>query len=99
MNSPKVPLRFQIFRGDDLIREEVIGETVIKVGKLNSSHLRLDDDSVSRMHAVIEVNGPDDIQVIDLGSSHGTLVNGEKIARTKYDLIVRATSGPVAGQA
>ncbi len=83
MTTSKVPLRFQIFHGDELLREEVIGEPVIKVGKLPSSHLRLDDESVSRMHAVIEVNGPDDIQVIDLGSTHGTLVNGDKVARTR----------------
>lgn len=83
MTTPKVPLRFQIFHGDELLREEVISEPVIKVGKLPSSHLRLDDESVSRMHAVIEVNGPDDIQVIDLGSTHGTLVNGDKVARTR----------------
>lgn len=83
MSTPKVPLRFQIFHGDELLREEVISEPVIKVGKLPSSHLRLDDESVSRMHAVIEVNGPDDIQVIDLGSTHGTLVNGDKVARTR----------------
>ena len=83
MTTLKVPLRFQIFHGDALLREEIISEPVIKVGKLPSSHLRLDDESVSRMHAVIEVNGPDDIQVIDLGSTHGTLVNGDKVARTR----------------
>jgi len=83
MTTIKVPLRFQIFHGDELLREEIISEPVIKVGKLPSSHLRLDDESVSRMHAVIEVNGPDDIQVIDLGSTHGTLVNGDKVARTR----------------
>lgn len=83
MANPKVPLRFQIFRGNDFISEELISEPVIKVGKLASSHLKLEDDTISRMHAVIEVNGADDIQVIDLGSTHGTVVNGEKVARTK----------------
>jgi TonB family protein len=83
MANAKVPLRFQVFRGDELIREEVLNEAVIKVGKLASSHLRIDDDSVSRMHAVIEVNGVDDVQLIDLGSTRGTLVNGGKITKTK----------------
>lgn len=83
MSSAKVPLRFRIYKGDELIREEVVAESVIKVGKLASSHLRIDEESVSRMHAVIEVNGPDDIQIIDLGSTRGTLVNGEKISRTR----------------
>jgi TonB family protein len=83
MANVKVPLKFQIFRGDELIREEVLSEPVIKVGKLASSHLRLEDDSVSRMHAVVEVNGPEDVQLIDLGSTRGTLVNGERITKVR----------------
>src|SRR5687768_3962361 len=81
MANSKVPLKFQIYRGDELIKEEVLSEPVIKVGKLASSHLRLEDDSVSRMHAVVEVNGRDDVQLIDLGSTRGTLVNGERITK------------------
>ena len=83
MANVKVPLKFQIFRGDELVREEVLSEPVIKVGKLASSHLRLEDDSVSRMHAVVEVNGADDVQLIDLGSTRGTLVNGERITKVR----------------
>ncbi|HEY0715026.1 MAG TPA: FHA domain-containing protein, partial [Polyangia bacterium] len=83
MANVKVPLKFSIDRGNELVREEASSESVIKVGKLASSHLRLDDDSVSRMHAVIEVGGPDDVQLIDLGSTRGTLVNGEKITKAR----------------
>jgi TonB family protein len=81
MANAAVPVKFQIFRGDQVVREEVLTEPVIKIGKLASSHLRLDDESVSRMHAVLEVNGPDEVQLIDLGSTRGTLVNGERIAK------------------
>jgi TonB family protein len=83
MANVKLPIKFQIYRGDELVREEVSSEPVIKVGKLASSHLRLDDDSVSRMHAVIEVGGAGDVQLIDLGSTRGTLVNGEKITKVR----------------
>ena len=82
MANVVVPVKFQIFRGDQVVREEVLTEPVIKIGKLASSHLRLDDESVSRMHAVLEVNGPDEVQLIDLGSTRGTLLNGERIAKT-----------------
>lgn len=78
-----VSLTFQIYRGDELVGEETLSQDVIKVGKLPSSHLRLDDDDVSRMHAVIEVGGPDAIYVVDLGSASGTLVNGEKVNKQK----------------
>jgi hypothetical protein len=74
-----VPIKFQIFKGNQWVREETLDESVIKIGKLASSHLRLDDETVSRMHAVLEVVGPGQIQLIDLGSTRGTMVNGERI--------------------
>ncbi len=79
MANVPIPIRFQIFKGDQLVREEILNEPVIKIGKLASSHLRLDDETVSRMHAVVEVTGPGEIQLIDLGSTRGTMVNGERI--------------------
>jgi hypothetical protein len=41
--------------------------------------LQIDDDGISRMHAVIEVSGPNEVHIIDLGSSEGTMVNGKKV--------------------
>ncbi|MBW2731975.1 MAG: AgmX/PglI C-terminal domain-containing protein [Deltaproteobacteria bacterium] len=52
---------------------------VVKIGKLESSHLRIEDEDVSRMHAVVEVLEAGEVHIIDLGSAHGTMVNGEKI--------------------
>src|SRR5690349_20795086 len=91
MAGTKIPLTFRIFKGDQFLREETLTQPVIKVGKLSSSHLRLDDDSVSRMHAVIEVSGSGDISIIDLGSTKGTVINGQKVNKAKLqdgDLIV-----------
>lgn len=81
--STKIPMTFQIYSGDELIRTEQLTQDIIKVGKLPSSHLRIEDDNVSRMHAVIEVTGPDDIFIIDLGSASGTIVNGKKVNKCK----------------
>ena len=83
MADVKVPIKFHIFRGDEPIREEVLAQDVIKVGKLASSHLRLEDETVSRMHAVIEVTGPNEVIIIDLGSTRGTTVNGERINKAR----------------
>ena len=83
MAGAKVPLTFRIYRHDEFVREETLSQQVIKVGKLSSSHLRLDDDTVSRMHAVIEVTGTGDVSIIDLGSTKGTHVNGQKINKAR----------------
>lgn len=69
---------FQIVEPGGELREQRLAAAVIKIGKLSSSHVRLGDESVSRMHAVIEVSG-DGVTIIDLGSSAGTLVNGERV--------------------
>ena len=71
-------LSFKVFYGDQLVDTKTLDQDVIKIGKLKSSHLCLEDDNVARMHAVIEVAG-DDVRVIDLGSSSGTIVNGSRI--------------------
>lgn len=83
METSKVPIQFEIYDGDRLVRTEVLAESQIKIGKLSSSHLRIDDDDVSRMHAVIEVGGRDDVVVLDLGSSKGTFVNGAPVTRQR----------------
>jgi pSer/pThr/pTyr-binding forkhead associated (FHA) protein len=83
MAGGKVPLTFKLYKGDELIREEKLTLPVIKVGKLSSSHLRLDDKNVSRMHALIEVTGPGDVSIIDLSSTTGTFVNGQKVNKAK----------------
>src|SRR5215212_6304838 len=83
MAGAKAPLTFRIFKGDVLIREERLSLSVIKLGKVPSAHLKLDDETVSRMHAIIEVNGPGDVSIIDLGSTKGTFVNGQKVNKAK----------------
>lgn len=83
MAGGKVPLTFRIFKGEQLVREERLSLSVIKIGKVPSAHLKLDDETVSRTHAIIEVNGPGDVSIIDLGSTKGTFVNGQKVNKAK----------------
>lgn len=71
-------LTLNIYRGDELVETKTLTQDVIKIGKLKSSHLCLEDEAVARMHAVIEVSG-NDVRVIDLGSSTGTILNGSAI--------------------
>jgi hypothetical protein len=78
----KLCLSFRIFHSGQLVRETQLTQGVIKIGKVPSAHLKIDDDKVSRMHAIIEVLG-NDVSVIDLGSTGGTFVNGQKINKAK----------------
>ena len=77
--SATIPLRFDVYQGGNLAGFEELDQEIIKVGKLSSSHLRIDDAAVSRMHAVIEVTSPTEAFIIDLGSARGTIVNGERV--------------------
>lgn len=74
-------LNLQIYRGDQLLRTERFDAAVIKIGRLASATLRLDDERVSRIHSVIEVGQDGQISIVDMGSAAGTFVNGKRVAR------------------
>jgi hypothetical protein len=79
----RVALTFALYQGDQLVGRETIAQDIVKVGKDARSHLRVDDELASRMHAVIEVASPSDITLIDLGNEPGTLVNGQRVNKCK----------------
>jgi pSer/pThr/pTyr-binding forkhead associated (FHA) protein len=72
-------IQFKVSKGDTVLREVTLCQDVIKIGRMATSHLQVDDELVSRMHAVIEVGGPGQVFIFDLGSATGTLVNGKKV--------------------
>jgi hypothetical protein len=79
----KVALTFALYQGDALVRRDTVVQEIVKVGKDPKSHLRIDDDLASRMHAVVEVGSPSDITLIDLGNEPGTMVNGQRVNKCK----------------
>ncbi len=82
--SPEqVSVGFVIHYPDGKVEQKTFAQKVIKVGRLPTSHLFLDDDKVSRMHAVIEVTSRDEIYVIDVGSASGTFVNGKQVNKSQ----------------
>jgi molecular chaperone DnaK (HSP70) len=52
---------------------------VTKVGRGEENDLRLDDSKASRLHAELRI-ATDKLEVVDLGSTNGTFLNGERLA-------------------
>lgn len=74
-----VPLTLKVFKGDTLVATKDYERDIIKIGRLSSAHLCLEDDKVSRIHSVIEVAGDGSMSIIDMGSVEGTYVNGKRV--------------------
>lgn len=80
-------LSLKVRRSGEESRVEVFERDIVKIGRLASAHLKLEDPKVSRIHAVIEVSGGgDEVIIIDMGSAEGTYVNGEKITKSKLKI-------------
>ena len=76
------PLTFRVIEPGASPRYDELQQHVIKVGRLHSCQLRIDDEKAARIHAVIEQE-PGEVQIIDLGSAAGTIVNGERVNKRK----------------
>ena len=66
--------------GEGAGRHEFSQKSVI-IGSGPAANLRLEDDSVSSIHAILKAGEGDTALVSDLGSEDGTRVNGEEIRR------------------
>src|SRR5512136_1484504 len=75
------PIILKVFRGNELVRTEQFNREIIKIGRLATAHLCLDDEKISRIHSVIEVAPDGAVSIIDMGSAEGTFVNGKKVSR------------------
>ncbi|MCH2110467.1 MAG: FHA domain-containing protein, partial [Polyangiaceae bacterium] len=82
----KAVLTFTITQEGGAARTETVSQDIIKVGKDPNSHLSVDDELASRMHAVVEVGGVDDISIIDLGNEPATQVNGAPVSKSKLNV-------------
>lgn len=58
--------------------EYVLNKPVVTIGRRPDNDIVIAEPRVSRSHAQIERRGPEYF-IVDLGSSHGTLVNGQPI--------------------
>lgn len=65
-------------------REFSIKDDIVTIGRASDNLIAFANDSnVSRYHAEIEKRGTNEFWIIDLNSSNGTTLNGEKVANEK----------------
>jgi TonB family protein len=77
-----VPLTLKVYKGEKLIASKDYDRDLIKIGRLSSAHLCLDDEKVSRIHAVIDVGQDGAMFVTDMGSIEGTYLNGKRVTKS-----------------
>lgn len=77
-----ITLNLTVMHAGEIIVEETYERDIVKIGRLASAHLKLEDPKVSRIHAVIEATSDGTgYSVIDMGSAEGTFVNGDRISK------------------
>ncbi len=54
---------------------------VCSLGRAESNQVTLQDDTVSRRHAVIQAQGDQEYWLVDFGSRNGSYVNGQRVAQ------------------
>lgn len=84
--TPAIPSRgaprIRVQAGTASVPQKDLTQDVTVIGRGSNADLRLDDTGVSRQHAEIRREG-DDVVLVDLGSTNGTMVNGRHIERVR----------------
>lgn len=81
-------------RAGTLLKAFALGDNAeVIVGRDESCDIRIMAQSVSREHCAIEHEG-EDLVLRDLGSSGGTLVNGQKIEKVRLQDGMEVAVGP-----
>jgi len=79
-NENSLTLTFEVYRGDTLVKTDEFREESVTIGSGATALLSIDDASLADLHAVINVEDDGSVQLLDLGSDAGILVDGEKIS-------------------
>ena len=88
--DPLEPGRYIEVQGRDRALTIPLGGEVLRIGRGLAADLRLDENSVSRRHAIL-VPRPAGARILDDRSSNGTFVNGRRIQQAELrngDVIV-----------
>jgi pSer/pThr/pTyr-binding forkhead associated (FHA) protein len=76
--APTEPGRYLEVQGTGKARVVRLEREITRIGRGLAADLRLDENSVSRRHALL-VDGPSGPRILDDRSSNGTFVNGRRV--------------------
>jgi hypothetical protein len=80
-NANKLVLTFQIYDGDEFLQREEMSAESITIGCGAAAMLRVENDALAELQAVINVGDDGTVKILDLGNG-GTKVNGEEVNNT-----------------
>lgn len=78
----KITLRLRVLRDETLVCEKVFDGQAVKIGRLRTHHLVLDDEDVAMTHAVVQVTGRQ-VMLYSLDAQCPTLVNGDRVEKRR----------------
>ncbi len=79
-NTASVALTFEIYRGQEFVRRDELRAESVTIGKGPAALLRIEDDALQDLHAVLNVNDDGSVQLLDLVGDSSTTVNGEAVS-------------------
>jgi pSer/pThr/pTyr-binding forkhead associated (FHA) protein len=85
-----VHIGLRVFHQNEELAAVRITTSIVKIGRIKSAQLQLDDPSVSRLHCILE-SGP--LSIIDLGSTTGTRINRQNINKSPLTIGDRVDIG------
>jgi len=94
-NANKLVLTFEIYEGGEFLQREEMSAESITIGRGAAAMLRVDNDALAELHAVLNVGEDGSVQLLDLGGEGGTTVNGESVNNTAIRTGDRIEVGPI----
>jgi outer membrane biosynthesis protein TonB len=107
-NDVKLELSFEIFKGEEHLRSETLSAESVTIGRGPAAMLRVEDDSLADLHAVVNISDDGAVQILDLGGASGTQLNGESVSNASIgsgdelvmgDIRVKVSFQPAASAA